>query len=81
MFFPGRPAQLLCEGTSRPKTARGKKGSFWSRALACMGSSMGRRQALLEETIVVQRGDRRAPHDGSPRDEFVETSAVGPAHE
>ena len=44
-----------------------------------MGSSMGRRQALLEETIVVQRGDRRAPHDG-PRDEFVETSAVGPAH-
>ena len=60
----GRPAQLLCEGTSRPKTARGKKG-FWSRALACMGSSMGRRQALLEETIVVQRGDRRAPDDGA----------------
>ena len=45
-----------------------------------MGSSMGRRQALLEETIVVQRGDRRAPDDGGPRDEFVETSAVGPAH-
>ena len=76
----GRPAQLLCEGMSRPKTARGKKGCSWSRALACMGSSMGRRQALLEETIVVQRGDRRAPDDGSPRDEFVETSAVGPAH-
>ena len=52
-----------------------------ARALAYMGSSMGRRQALLEETIVVQRGDRRAPHDGSPRYEFVETSAVGPAHE
>ena len=81
MFFQDGPHRPLSKGTSRPKAARDLAGVKLARALACMGSSMGRRQALLEETIVVQRGDRRAPHDGSPRDEFVETSAVGPAHE
>ena len=62
----GWPAQLLCEGTSRPKTARGKEVYFWSRALACMGSSMGRRQALLEETSWCSAGTA-GPHTTAAR--------------
>ena len=55
-----------------------RTGVYLARTLVCLWRAW---EALLEETIVVQRGDRGAPHDGSPRDEFVETSAVGPAHE
>ena len=54
-------------------------GGYFARALKRAGWSSleGRRSSRL----VAQRGDRRAPHDGSSHDEFVETSAVGPAHE